>query len=93
MYTGRFRIWVFIILVLCGVFYTQTASLCPGHQHHTLPAHSCAVCQAGHLPLLQPPDSFHVSPPILLEWRAYTPNLLEAPEPLIAYTPSRAPPA
>ena len=90
---GRLRTWVFVLLVLSGATYTQSAALTLSHQHTGPQAHNCAICQAGHLPLLGPSGAVSLSPPVPLEWRSTRPILPAVVEPLVIYGSPRAPPA
>src|SRR5439155_23033735 len=56
------------LLIAYGTLSSQDASVTPGHTHRSGPDRCCGVCHAGHLPLIEPANSFSVLPPARRDW-------------------------
>ena len=64
--TRRSRVTALLALLAAGgLLYSQFAALSPAHEHHTL-ADKCAICHAGHLPIVSPPPPVAPEPAAVL---------------------------
>jgi hypothetical protein len=80
-----------VLVLLIGVAGLQIAGSFESHDHGR--AHCCAVCHAGHMPLLQPAGAVALSALSLFEWRLWRDDAPAVRDRLTALNPSRAPPA
>jgi len=84
----RRRLLVVVVLVATLVLSTVA------FQHsHDPAARSCDLCQVGHTPALQATGLAAVRSPQPIEWHSVTEQVHPDLEPLLASSPSRAPPA
>jgi hypothetical protein len=63
------------------------------HWHPGAAGAGCDVCLCAHLPVLQPPVSVELSPPVPLEWQIASEDFHRALESLSISSATRAPPA
>jgi hypothetical protein len=89
-YVGKL---VLVLLIAYGTLSSQGASVSPGHTHSSRPAHCCGVCHAGHLPLIEPANSFRVLPPARGDWFQSSEKRNRQQDALIVLGQSRAPPS
>jgi hypothetical protein len=90
VYKARWKT-VLVLVLLAGVAGLQIAGSFQAHDHGR--AQCCAVCHAGHMPLVQPAGIPAVSVPDAVQWRLWRDDAPALGDRLVALSPSRAPPA
>jgi hypothetical protein len=84
---------LFVFLLLCLTFWTQSSALTSRDGPHHSPDHCCPLCNVGLLPVLQPATTSAVAPVFHLIWLAPTPDSGPVHDVLVAAGSSRAPPS
>ncbi|HUS06939.1 MAG TPA: hypothetical protein VMZ52_11605 [Bryobacteraceae bacterium] len=88
-------IWrvVFVLLILCGFVYSQSANLSADHSDNHA-THCCGICHVGHSPIVHAGFCLHFAPPSPnVEHHLSADGFIYDREPLVLDSPSRAPPA
>ncbi len=78
-----------VLLLIAAILGLQTAAA--NHDHAA--GHNCAVCTAGHLPVLQGAAPIPLGPPAITEWRQWREQAPAVREQAFTLRHSRAPPA
>ncbi len=94
MFTGRSHVWrlLLTVLVLLSTLTVTAAALNPSHGHPSI-SHDCAVCQAGHLLLVQASAVPQVEPYAVFAEPVTDLDLQIHKTCFVRSAPSRAPPA
>jgi hypothetical protein len=89
-YLGKLAL---MLLIVCGTLSSQAAWAAPAHDHPGSPEHCCAMCHAGHLPLLEAVQVVQLLPPAHADWFYFSDTCQLERDGLSVHELSRAPPS
>ena len=89
-YLGKLAL---VFLIGYGLLASQGAWVSAGHGHHRGAEHCCAVCHAGHLPLVEAVSTFNFQKPYHAGWFHFIEERQQQQDAWIVLGQSRAPPA